>query len=51
MFRQVYLAQVGRFAFRALHRMEGKWVGDAELHVSGRSTPLPDVRVVTTTRE
>jgi hypothetical protein len=109
-FRSLYIAQVGRFAFRTLHRLEvrscaravggrraiaqhwsgwlmecrggsfargvvtarsptavpthflhptrrrrlllqGRWVGDAEAHVAGRSAPLPDVRVVTTTRE
>eukprot|EP01138_Halocafeteria_seosinensis_P008391 gb/GECG01008575.1/.p1 GENE.gb/GECG01008575.1/~~gb/GECG01008575.1/.p1 ORF type:complete len:413 (+),score=53.28 gb/GECG01008575.1/:1-1239(+) len=28
-FRNLYVAQIGRFQFRLLHRMEGRWNGDA----------------------
>ena len=30
-FRQIYVAQVGKFQFRLLHRMEGRWNGDATM--------------------
>lgn len=44
-------AQVGRYIFHTLHRMEGRWTGDAEVHfipkgVDG-SASRPDMRVVT----
>jgi hypothetical protein len=50
-FRNVYVAQCGRFAFRTLHRMEGRWTGSAEMHLAGRPAAMPDVRVCTVTRE
>ncbi|RYG45839.1 hypothetical protein EON67_10190 [archaeon] len=47
-YRQLYVAQVGPFAFRTLHRMEGRWTGDAEVHMFGRPlSAAPDVRVCT----
>lgn len=44
------LAQVGRFAFRLLHRLEGRWTGEAEVHVPGVSQAVNDVRVCTVHR-
>lgn len=46
-FRNIYVAQVGRFTFRLLHRLEGRWTGEAEVHVAGVAQAMPDVRVCT----
>lgn len=48
--------QVGRFAFRLLHRLEGRWTGEAEVHVPGaggqaQAAAASDVRVCTVQRE
>ncbi len=50
-FRNIYVAQVGRFTFRLLHRLEGRWTGEAEVHVAGVAQAMPDVRVCTVQRE
>jgi hypothetical protein len=50
-FRNLYVAQVGPFMFRLLHRLEGRWTGEAEVHVAGVATAMPDVRVCTVQRE
>jgi hypothetical protein len=57
-FRSVYIAEVGRFRFRLLHRLEGRWTGEAELHMAhplGGPAALPspmhaaaaDIRICT----
>lgn len=43
-FRQIYVAQVGKFQFRLLHRMEGRWNGDATmLGIHGQRSNSPSV--------
>ncbi len=43
-FRQIYVAQVGKFQFRLLHRMEGRWNGDATvLGARGQRNNTPSV--------
>lgn len=41
--RNSYISQVGRFQFRLLHKMEGRWNGEATVYTPGA---VPEVRVV-----
>jgi len=43
--RNLYISQVGRFQFRLIHRMEGRWNGETTVICPGQE---PDVRVVST---
>ena len=38
-FKQVYIAQVGKFQFRLLHRLEGRWNGDAQVLTAAGTAP------------
>lgn len=54
-FRQLYIAQVGRHQFKLLHRMEGRWHGEATVQVLqptsavvAPTSSMHDVRVCAT---